>query len=223
MKQINFLSALPTVIRDPKLLEARRKVKEDGEDFISRMYGREYFDGDRKYGFGGYFYDERWIPVAKRMISHYNLHPGSRILDIGCAKGFLVQEFRNLGMEAFGLDVSRYAVQNCLVDTIGYIHRGDILDLHFNDDSFDLVLCLGVIHNLDEDHLPLAFKEVQRVSKGPCFITVDSYHTKEQEKIFLEWVLTAKSHGYPSWWLDKFKECGYTKDYDWVVWESGYE
>ena len=126
-------------------------------------------------------------------------------------------------MNAYGIDISKYAVQNCSMGMVGCIHHGNILNLHFPDNSFDLVLAINVVHNLDERFLHLAFKEIQRVSKKDCFITVDSYRTEEEEAIFEDWVLTAKSHGYPYWWLDKFKEYGYTGDYDWCVWSKGYD
>ena len=223
-QQINLLESLPRVIRDPKLLEARRKVKGDGEAFISCMYGHDYFDGDRKYGYGGYYRDERWWPVAQDIVKYYKLNTwGSKVLDVGCAKGYLVEALWDLGMNVYGLDVSRYAVKNCPMDMVGRIHRGDILDIHFPDDSFDLVLAINVVHNIDEKHLYLAFKELQRVSRKDCFITVDSYRNEEEKAIFEDWVLTAKSHGYPSWWLNKFAECNYTGDYDFTIWTSGYD
>ena len=60
---------------------------------ISKQFGFDYFDGDRKYGYGGFRYDGRWLPVAQAMVKHYGLNSGARILDIGCAKGFLVHDF----------------------------------------------------------------------------------------------------------------------------------
>lgn len=219
--KLSLLKSLPTVIRDPKLLEARRKVRINEGTHISCMFGEIYFDGDRKYGYGGYHKDDRWLPVAKDIIDYYKLHPDAVILDVGCAKGFLAEALCGLGMNAYGLDVSKYAVQNCSMDMVGRIHHGNILNLHFPDNSFDLVLCINVVHNIDEWMLYLAFKELQRVSKKDCFITVDSYRTEEEEAIFEDWCLTAKSHGYPYWWLDKFKEYNYTGDYDFTIWTSG--
>ena len=225
--QVNLLKSLPKTIRTSKMLEERKQVKLDGGDSISQMYGREYFDGHRKYGYNGYHKDDRWSSVADDIIKHYILlagadsGAGSKVLDVGCAKGYLVEELCDAGMNAYGIDVSKYAVQNCSMDMVGRIHHGNILNLHFPDNSFDLVLCINVVHNIDEWMLHLAFKELQRVSKKDCFITVDSYRTEEEEAIFEDWVLTAKSHGYPYWWLDKFKEYGYTGDYDFTIWTSG--
>ncbi len=188
-----------------------------------------YFDGDRKYGYGGYYKDERWIPVADDIIKHYILlagaysGAGSKVLDVGCAKGYLVEELCDAGMNAYGIDISKYAVQNCSMDMVGRIHHGNILNLHFPDNSFDLVLGFAVIHNIDERFLHLAFKEIQRISKGPCFITVDSYYNEKQKEQFEAWCLTAKSYGPPSYWLDKFAKFDYRGDWDFIIHEFSNE
>ena len=223
--KLDLLKSLPTVIRDPKLLEARRQVKINEGTHISCLFGEVYFDGDRSYGYGGYYKDDRWIPVAKDIISHYGLHPDAKlfknftVLDVGCAKGYLVEALLDLGVDAYGIDVSKYAVQNCSMDMVGRIHCGNILYLPFPDNSFDLVLGFAVLHNIDEKLLHLAFKEVQRVSKGPCFITVDSYYNEKQKQEFEAWCLTAKSYGPPSYWLDMFEQCNYIGDYGFIIHE----
>jgi SAM-dependent methyltransferase len=211
--QIDLLRSLPRTIRDKKLLEERREVKELGDDTISRLYGYDYFDGHRKYGFGGYHYDGRWIPVAKNIREHYKLNPGALVLDVGCAKGYLVHALYHEGMQAFGVDISRYALRHCPTDIIGRISYGDILDLCYPDNSFDLVISINTIHNIHESLISLCFKEILRVSKKHCFITVDSYYTEEQRKDFEAWCLTAKTHMYPEEWVKTFKENNYTGDY----------
>jgi SAM-dependent methyltransferase len=214
MAQVNLLRKLPVTKRNTALLTERNRVKKFGEhNAISRLFGFDYFDGHRKYGYGGYRYDGRWIPVAKDIIEHYKLNPGARVLDIGCAKGFLVHALYNQGVQAFGVDISRYALKHCPTDIIGRVNYGDILDLCYPDDSFDLVLCINVIHNLPKGLIHLGFKEVQRVSKKYCFITVDSYYTEEQRKEFESWCLTAKTHMYPEEWVETFKQHDYIGDY----------
>src|SRR5260370_962448 len=90
MKQeINLLSKLP---RGKRNVNARAEAKTDEIIAISRQYGELYFDGPRKYGYGGYRYDGRWIPVAEDMVKHFDLKPGDRVLDVGCGKGFLVKD-----------------------------------------------------------------------------------------------------------------------------------
>lgn len=184
-----------------------------------------YFDGDRKYGYGGYTYDGRWVAVAKKLIETYDLKPQGRdsvfgevkVLDVGCAKGFLVYDLLAQGIDAYGLDTSRYALDNCMPAVVGRLHRGIATVLPFPDDSFDLVVSFNTLHNLPRDLLKMALREIMRVSKGPAFVQVDSYHTPEQKKMFEEWVLTAEFHDYPEGWLRLFDEAGYTGDYDWTI------
>ena len=52
---------------------------------IAKKYGKEYWDGNRRYGYGGYKYiPGRWRDVAKKLIKFYKLKAGSRVLDVGC-------------------------------------------------------------------------------------------------------------------------------------------
>ena len=111
MSEINLLRSLPMSKRN---LKARESAKTQEHIRISREYGQEYFDGPREYGYGGYRYDGRWKPVAKDIIEHFKLNKGDRVLDIGCAKGFLVKDLLDLGIDAYGVDVSEYALQNCM-------------------------------------------------------------------------------------------------------------
>src|SRR5262249_3873659 len=108
-QEINLLSKLP---RGKRNVNARAEAKTDEIIAISRQYGELYFDGPRKYGYGGYRYDGRWIPVAEDMVKHFDLKPGDRVLDVGCGKGFLVKDLIKVcpGLEAFGLDISEYAL-----------------------------------------------------------------------------------------------------------------
>ena len=107
MSEVNLLRALPVSKRN---VMARAAAKTPEHVRFARKFGELYFDGPREYGYGGYQYDGRWKPVALDIISHFGLTTGSRVLDIGCAKGFLVKDLVNLGMDAFGIDISEYAV-----------------------------------------------------------------------------------------------------------------
>ena len=118
MAEVNLLSGLPARKRN---VQMRATAKTEEHIRISREYGEIYFDGPREYGYGGYRYDGRWIPVAHDFIRHFSLSPGDRVLDVGCAKGFLVKDLMIAcpGLEAFGVDVSRYALRHCEPETIG--------------------------------------------------------------------------------------------------------
>ncbi|MEM8688741.1 MAG: class I SAM-dependent methyltransferase [Pseudomonadota bacterium] len=214
--EINLLSAIPKTKRN---IEAREDAKDPEVVRISKEYGQMYFDGPRDYGYGGYKYDGRWVPVAKDMIAHFALKPGDRVLDVGCAKGFLVNDLLEAlpGLEVFGLDISDYALMNCHQNVVGRIHLGSADRLPFPDDSFDAVISLDCIHNLPRERAKVALQEIQRLSGGKAFVRVDSYRTPEQKAIFESWVLTAEFHDYPEGWLKLFEEAGYTGDYYWTI------
>jgi len=216
MAEVNLLRALP---------QTKRNIKQRGEaktpELIatSRQYGQMYFDGPREYGYGGYRYDGRWRPVAKDIIQHFGLKPGMRVLDVGCAKGFLVKDLMTEcpGLEVFGIDVSRYALDYCEREVVGRLHLGSGDSLPFPDRSFDCVLSINTIHNFDRAGAIRALAEIERLSPGRSFVQVDSYNTPEEKDLFGSWVITAKFHDYPNGWIAVFKDAGYTGDYYWTI------
>jgi len=214
MAEINLLKSLP---KGKRSVSARKSQKTLNHIKISRKYGKEYFDGKREYGYGGYYYDGRWKSVAKDIVNLYKLKKGDKVLDIGCAKGFLVNDLIDLGIDAYGLDISEYAIQNSMKSTYGRLHIGSAEKLHFPDNSFDFVISINTIHNLTKLQCIKSLKEINRVSKKFSFVQVDSYRTLNQKKIFLEWVLTAKYHDYPQNWKKLFKLAGYKGDWYWTI------
>lgn len=214
MGEVNLLASLPSTKRN---VQKRLEGKDPEVVKISREFGQMYFDGPREYGYGGYRYDGRWVPVAKDIIEYYNLQPGDKVLDVGCAKGFLVKDLLSCGIDAYGLDVSSYALHSCEADVVGRLHLGNANSLPFPDNSFACVISLNTIHNFVRTDAIQALSEIQRVAQGKSYVQVDSYFTSEQKQLFEDWVLTAKFHDYPQGWLDAFKEAGYTGDYYWTI------
>ncbi|HEX2652434.1 MAG TPA: class I SAM-dependent methyltransferase [Xanthobacteraceae bacterium] len=216
MAEIDLLRALPRTKRN---IQKRKDAKDPAVVAISKQYGEMYFDGPRDYGYGGYRYDGRWVPVARDIVAHFGLKPGMRALDVGCAKGFLVKDLMQVcpGLEVFGLDVSLYALMNCEPEVVGRLHLGTAEKLPFPDNSFDCVLSLNTVHNFPRPRAIKVMQEIQRLSGGKAFVQVDSYYTPEQKEIFESWVLTAEFHDYPDEWKKLFAEAGYTGDYYWTI------
>jgi ubiquinone/menaquinone biosynthesis C-methylase UbiE len=215
--EVELLAALPRTKRN---VEKRVQGKDPRVVEISRRYGEMYFDGPREYGYGGYHYDGRWIPVARDIVAHFGLKPGMRVLDVGCAKGFLVKDLMQVcpGLEAFGLDISEYALRCCQPEAAGRLCRGNCVDLPFPGGSFEAVLSINTVHNLDRPEVVRTLREIMRVTcGGKAFVQVDSYHTPEQRALFLDWVLTAQFHDYPQGWLQVFAEAGYRGDWAWTL------
>jgi ubiquinone/menaquinone biosynthesis C-methylase UbiE len=216
MAEVNLLRSLPNTKRN---LQKRAEDKDPDVIAISKQFGKEYWDGERKYGYGGYRYDGRWRPVARDIIAHFGLNAGMRVLDVGCGKGFLVKDLmlECPGLEAFGLDISRYALMHCEKEIVGRLHLGSAESLPFPDRSFDCVLSINTIHNLPRPRAVMAMREIQRLSGGRAFVQVDSYRTAEEREVAMSWILTAEFHDYPDGWLRLYAEAGYTGDYYWTV------
>lgn len=216
MSEINLLSSLPQAKRD---LSKRAAQKTDEDRTIAKRFDKDFFDGERRHGYGGYRYDGRWLPVAKFMIEHYLLKPGSSILDIGCAKGFLMYDFLQADPKCSvrGLDISQYAKENAHENMSDFIDVGSAETLPYEDHSFDLVISINSIHNLPLEKCKQALKEIQRVTKKHSFISVDAWHTEEERQRLLDWVLTAETYMSVSDWEKLFKEIGYTGDYWWFI------
>lgn len=188
---------------------------------IAKQFGYDFFDGDRKYGYGGYYYDGRWAKVAREMAEHYHLKAGQRVLDIGCGKAHLLYELMKLvpGLEVVGVDVSKYAITHTIKEIEPFLMIGSAQDLSFEDNSFDLVISLNALHNLKIFDLKKAIMDVERISKGNSYIVVESYRNDREEVNMLYWQLTCASYYAVDEWEWLYKEWGYTGDYGFVFFE----
>ena len=189
---------------------------------IAKQYGFEYWDGDRRFGYGGYKYMQgRWAKVAQQLIDLYGLRAGSKILDVGCGKGFLLYEIQLLepGIEIHGFDISQYGLENTHPDLKAklFIHRAQE-EFPFQDDYFDLVISLGTLHNLHIFELEVAVSEIERVGKQG-YIMVESFRN-ELEMFNLEcWALTAESLMDVDEWKWVYDRFGFTGDYEFIFFE----
>jgi ubiquinone/menaquinone biosynthesis C-methylase UbiE len=218
-----------------KLLNIINKLhKQTKRDYISRMvdqkiecmieskkYDFNYWDGDRRYGYGGYKYDGRWKSVAEDLVKQYKLEDGCKILDVGCGKAFLLYELKQLLPNAtvVGFDSSSYAIANAKEEIKKDLFIHNAQDIYpFGDDEFDLVISLTTIHNLKIYDLKTALTEIQRVGKNK-YIVVEGYRN-EEELFNLEcWALTCESFFRPDEWIWLFKEFEYRGDYEFIYFE----
>jgi SAM-dependent methyltransferase len=217
MAEVNLLVRYPKAKRN---IKARLAHKEENRR-IALRFGKEYFDGTREQGYGGYRYDGRWMPIAEDIVRHFGLKAGQRVLDVGCAKGFLVKDLMKVcpGLEAFGIDISEYAVMNCEPEVIGRLHVGNAVRLPFPDRSFDAVLAINTIHNLERAACVRALKEIERLAPGRGYIQVDAYRNEAERKIFEDWMLTARTYAMPREWEEILREARYSGDYYWTILE----
>lgn len=208
--------------------------KRTSRDYLARMvddkvacmlkakeYEFDYWDGDRRYGYGGYTYDGRWQPVAEQLIAHYALASDAKVLDVGCGKAHLLYELRQLlpDAELRGFDVSKHGIATApeSIRPALSLHRAQE-PYPWPDDYFDLVVSLGALHNLRLPELKAAVQEIERVGRAK-YIMVESYRN-EQEMFNLEcWALTAESLLDKDEWVWLYDQFGYTGDYEFIYFE----
>lgn len=219
MALFNLLGTLPEVKRD---LSARL-VNKEANRILANKFGREYFDGTREQGYGGYIYDGRWKKIALRAQQRYDLKRHSCVLDIGCAKGFFVHDLMHEipGLDAFGVDVSDYAIAKAPEKIRTNLFKASAEKLPFPDNHFDAVFAINTLHNLNREACIAALKEINRVTKNPenCFVQVDAYRSAKEKHLFEDWMLTAKTYCTPDEWLSLFKEADYLGDYFWTTFD----
>jgi ubiquinone/menaquinone biosynthesis C-methylase UbiE len=206
--------------------KSKRPIDERGSQIteehrrVARQFGKDFFDGERLFGYGGYSYHPRfWTDTVARIRDHYKLAPDASILDVGCAKGFMLTDFKKLMPEATlaGIDISEYAIENAHEDVKSNVQVADAKDLPFEDNSFDLVISITTIHNLALEDCKQSIREIQRVAKNHAFMTMDAYHSEAEREGMLKWNLTALTHMYTHEWEALFEEVGYSRDYYWFI------
>jgi SAM-dependent methyltransferase len=187
----------------------------------AKEYEFDYWDGDRRYGYGGYRYDGRWKVVAGQLIDHYQLGPDARILDVGCGKAHLLHELKLLlpRAEVSGFDISQHGLADAPEAIRPYLFRYRAQDPYpWGDQHFDLVISFGTLHNLRIFELQTAVREIERVGRQK-YVMVESYRN-ELEQFNLEcWALTAEAFFDTAEWIWLYRHFGYTGDYEFIYFE----
>ena len=216
-KKIDLLKEYPKSNRNVND-RGSKKTKKDRE--IARKFDKNFFDGDRRHGYGGYSYHPKfWSGVVETFKNYWNLSPESTVLDVGCGKGFMLYDLKKITKSNYlkGIDISEYAINNSLEEVTHSLSIADAKKIPFPDNSFDVVISINTIHNLEKSDCAKALNEISRVSKKHSFITVDAYRNEEEKKRMFNWNLTAKTIMSEDEWEIFFKENNYDGDYYWFI------
>lgn len=222
-KEVKMGQEIDLLVNYPKTkrnIEERGATKTEKDRAIARKFGKEFFDGDRKHGYGGYNYHPRfWQSVICTLQKHFHLTSSSSLLDVGCGKGFMLHDLAELisGITVKGVDISEYAIENAIDDMKQHIQVANAKGLPFEDNSFDVVISVNTVHNLERPECAKALQEIERVSRGKSFITVDAYRNDGERELMFAWNLTAKTVMHVDEWKVFFYDIGYTGDYYWFV------
>jgi SAM-dependent methyltransferase len=188
---------------------------------VASRFGFDYWDGDRRFGYGGYHYDGRWEPAARNLLEIYTLPQGAKVLDVGCGKAFLLYEIKKLrpDIQVTGFDISAYAIANAK-DEIRqklFVHKAQD-EFPFADLAFDLVISLNTLHNLPIFDLKAALREMERVGQKK-YLVVESYRNDAELYNLQCWALTCRAFFNPEEWQWLFGEFGYSGDYEFIFFE----
>ncbi len=215
--EINLLDLYP---RSKRPIEERGKLVTEEHRKVARQFAKDYFDGERLYGYGGYSYHPRfWQATVKRFRDYYGLAETAAVLDVGCGKGFMLHDFKELmpRLTVAGLDISSYAIENAIETVRPFLKVGNARELPYGDRSFDLVISINTVHNLAPAECRQAIREIQRVSRRHAFVTMDAWRNEEERQRLMKWNLTALTYMHVDDWKKLFKEVGYEGDYYWFI------
>ena len=182
---------------------------------IASSRGKEFYDGDRRNGYGGFTYDGRWVPIAKGMAKEYGLTAASAMLQVNCEKGFLLHDIQQLlpGITVRGVEISDYAIATAMPSVRPYIQKAPFTQLPFADQTFDVVIAIGAVYALTLTDAITCLKEIQRVGKGRGFVTLASYETPQDKQLFEWWTLLGATILREEEWIEVLEHAGYTGDY----------
>jgi SAM-dependent methyltransferase len=217
---IDFLSTVHRSTKRDYLARVNEYPKAEAAK-RAKEFGFDYWDGDRKIGYGGYKYDGRWRSVAEALAAHYGLKAGDRVLDVGCGKAFLLYDLSVVvpGLEVRGVDISQYAIDHAKEEIRPRLQVASAGELPFADKTFDLVISINTLHNLYCYDLDKALREIERVGRRDKYVVVESYRNEEEKTNLLYWQLTCECFYTPhewEWWFDR---CAYSGDYSFIYFE----
>ena len=212
MREFNALNGYPQP-KNPRMVSSR--LRTINNRIIASYRDKEYYEGDRNNGYGGFKYDGRWFPIAEDMSKEYNLNDNSAILQIGCEKGFLLHEFKQLfpNIKIRGTEISNYAIANSMPTVKPFIINAQFTNLPFKDGEFDFVIAIGVVYTLNLADAIKCLTEIKRVSKGKSFITIAAYRTGVEMKLFKYWTLLGSTILHEEEWIEVLKHTDYMGDY----------
>lgn len=220
MTYIDFISPLHKQTKRDYLGRVNEFSKAEAAK-VACEFEKDYWDGDRKFGYGGYRYDGRWRAVADLLVKHYNLKAGNTVLDVGCGRAFLLYDIMAAvpGIQVQGIDISKYGILTAKEEVRSFLQVADAAKLPFPDRSFDLIISINTLHNLPCVKLESALKEIERVGKKNKYLVVESFRNEEEKVNLLYWQLTCRSFYSPEDWQWWFAHCGYKGDHSFIYFE----
>ena len=218
MREFNLLKDYPNKIS--------RKFPKNFRTIANRIIAtykdKRFYDGSRNNGYGGYNNDGRWTPVAKKIFKHYNLKSNSKILQIGCDKGFLLESIKELYPKStvYGIENSKYPIKCSNKKIKKLIKFNNYNKIPFKKNYFDFIIAIGPVYSLNLVDAIKCLKEIKRVGKGKSFITLGAYKNYKDLNLFMNWTLLGSTILTKHEWKKVLEHTKYTGDYKFNTAES---
>ena len=212
MPEVNILAGYPKPT-GPRFVGRNMRTIKHRLTAVER--GKNFFDGDRNFGYGGFNYDGRWLPIADRIVKHYGLKDSSRVLHLNCEKGFLLNDLKQVkpSLEIFGTENSDYAIKHAMDEVKNSIRKVSSIELPFPDNFFNFVIGLSYVYTYSLSDAVKALKEINRVGTGNSFITLATYETESEYFLFKDWTLLGTLILKKEEWISVMEHAGYEGDY----------
>ena len=217
--QIDFISSLHKSTKRNYLKRVNdKKYPKYKAAKLAKKWGYHYWDGSRKINYGGYRYIRgRWAKVIKKLCKFYNLKDNSKILDVGCGKGFFLKDLKdfNNSFQVHGAEISKYAIKNSHPEVKSSIKHLSANNLPWDNNYFDLVVSFNTLHNLHNYDLIKSLQEIERVGKKK-YIVVESYRNEKEKMNLLYWQVTCEAFCTPKEWNWWFGQAKYKGDFSFI-------
>ncbi len=177
-------SQVTEIVRSNAVDSGSKNLPENSQantDLDDGLYSASYFGAGRnpesREGLSGYeSYDRESSNANLQAYTTWRVFPTSSSLEIGCALGWSVEAFRELGYDTTGVEYSHYAVDHCAPGAQGHIFQGDIIaGLDFPDHTFELVTAFEILEHLPPESIDRALEELRRVCSGYVFATIPTF------------------------------------------------
>ena len=174
---------------------------------------KEYYDGQRINGYGGFKYDGRWKKLLPKMIKKYKLTKNSKVLDLGCKKGFLLKDLNILipGIKSCGIENHSYALKKA-VKCKSKLIKSEYYKIPFKNKHFDFVIALNSLYMQNLGDVIKSLKEIERVSKKSYVVLASGENDEERNK-FYRWTLIGTTILLKKEWKTLFKKIKFKGDY----------
>ena len=174
---------------------------------------KKYYDGNRLDGYGGFKYDGRWLKLLPKLIKKYKLTNKSKVLDLGCKKGFLLKDLNILlpGIKSYGVENHPYPLKKS-VKCNSKLIECQYYNLPFKNKYFDFVIAFNSLYMQNLGDVIKSLREIERVSKKSYVILASGENDNERNK-FYRWTLIGTTILLKKEWKKLFKKIKFKGDY----------